>query len=296
MNLLNPRTIFERIANDVPFNLHSNLIVTGSLAAAFHFQAKLAVNAVNTKDADLVVHPAGNEDSCVEMTMKLLENGWTRTEHCHPQPGPDPVGQLRAIRLYPPKSTDYYIEFLNVPRLGQQTAKEWVPIKLTDGWYGLPTFRFMGMVELNCIRSDVGIDYAIPAMMALANLLSHPKIGNDRMESGPFQGLLRASKDLGRVIALAYLTGRDATEDWNLLRLEAFDIQFPNEKQILALTLGEGLRELINDQDALSDAHKTTDIGLLSGMNISRENLIAAGARLLSDVIEPVRHSLLDQN
>ncbi len=292
---LDPKILFERIANDIPTALHENLIVTGSLAAAYQFHAKLEGNAVNTKDADLVVHPAGQEKSCVEMTMRLLEIGWTRTEQCHAQVDREPVDQLRAIRLYPPNSSDYFIEFLNVPQIGQQAAREWIPVKLNDGWYGLPSFRFMGVVEHGCIRSEVGIDYASPAMMALANLLSHPRVGKDRMESGPFRGLLRAAKDMGRIIALAFLTGRDDTETWVPLWTDAIEKSFPQEIQSLAATFGDGLRELIQDQDALNDAHKTTDVGLLSGMNVTPANLKATGARLLADVVEPVQHTLLAQ-
>ncbi len=48
-------------------------------------------------------------------------------------------------------------------------------------------------------------------MMALANMLEHPKIKSDTM-SGLLQGrtIKRSNKDLGRVLAIAYLsTGKD---------------------------------------------------------------------------------------
>jgi len=125
-------------------------------------------------------------------------------------------------------------------------------------------------------------------MMALANLLSHPKIGSDRIESGPMQGLLRSAKDLGRVIALARLTGREETEVWPRTWLEALKNCFPDEWKELAGRVGDGLRELLEDDNALEDARKTTDVGLLSGMGVTAEMLKASGERLLLDVIDPL--------
>jgi hypothetical protein len=85
MNKLNPTVLFERIANDVPKALHEHLFVTGSLAAAYHYKAKLLEHAVNTKDADLVVHPAGHVTSCEQMARQLREVGWQNTDECYPQ-------------------------------------------------------------------------------------------------------------------------------------------------------------------------------------------------------------------
>ena len=291
MTRLDPVELFGRIASDIPESLHSHLIVTGSLAAAYEYHAQLEGQAVNTKDADLVVHPAGEEQHCAEMTQNLLNLGWTRTEQCFPQPSSEPVDNLRAIRLYPPKSSDYFIEFLNVPAVGQEPAKKWIPLQLADGWYGLPSFRYMGVVALGPLKSRAGIEYANPAMMALANLLAHPAVGNSRIESGTMSGLLRSAKDLGRVIALAHLAGRDETENWVAPWISAIETCFPKSKARLISTLGDGLREMIGDPAALEDAHKTTDIGLLSGMNVTPQNLTVTAERLIVDVIEPVRES-----
>jgi hypothetical protein len=288
MNRLDPNALFTRIAADVPSKLHKHLFVTGSLAAAYHFQAKMEGRAITTKDADLVVHPAGNVESCQHMARRLLDLGWTRTAECYPRPNPDPVDGLRAIRLYPPGPHDYFIEFLNLPQRGQAEAKRWIPLEMVDGWYGLPSFRFLGVTSLNRLTSSVGLEYASPSMMALANLLSHPKIGSDRIESGPMQGLLRSAKDLGRVIALARLTGRDETEAWQETWLEALKECFSEEWKGLAGRVGDGLRELLGDDDALEDARQSTDVGLLSGMAVDAGMLKASGERLLLDVIDPL--------
>lgn len=227
MNKLDPNELFERIARDVPSELHQHLFVTGSLAAAYHYQSKLQGQAINTKDADLVVHPAGNVLSCREMSERLLKNHWRRTEECYPMKSAEPVDNLRAIRLFPPESNTYFIEFLNIPGEDQHDAKRWIPMELSDGWYGLPSFRFLGIASIDRIASHAGLEYANPSMMAFANLLSHPEVGTSRMESGTMRGLLRSAKDLGRVIALAHLAGREETETWSAPWLNAAKTCFP---------------------------------------------------------------------
>jgi hypothetical protein len=129
-------------------------------------------------------------------------------------------------------------------------------------------------------------------MMALANLLSHPEVGTARIESGPMQGLLRAAKDLGRVIALARLAGRDEVEQWLPEWREALMLCFPDQCKELAARLGRGLKELLGDSNALNEAHRTTDIGLLSGMGVTPEMLQASAERLLFDVIDPLAQEM----
>ncbi len=288
MTKLDPAALFERLSADIPGDLRTNLFVTGSLAAAYHFQAQLEGRAINTKDADLVVHPAGNVTSCQQMAGRLIELGWVRTQDCYPRAAPQPADELRAIRLYPPGPHDYFIEFLNLPQPGQKELKCWTPIQINDGWYGLPSFRFLGLTFLNRLKSTVGLEYALPSMMALANLLSHPDIGTARIESGPMAGLLRAAKDLARVIALARLAGRDEAEQWLPQWRAALELCFPDDWKNLALRLGDGLKELLGDENALEDACKTTDVGLLSGMGVTTTMLRASGERLRMDVIDPL--------
>lgn len=288
MNKLDPNALFERIAADVPRALHQHLFITGSLAAAFHYRAKLDGQGVNTKDADLMVHPAGDVESCQKMAIELLKAGWRRTTECFPQVAPDPANQLRAIRLFPPDSDDYFIEFLNLPNQEQADPRIWVPIQLDDGWYGLPSFRFVSVLAVDRASSNVGLEYAVPPMMALANLLAHPTVGSERIESGSMRGLLRSAKDLGRVLALVRLEGADRVEAWKVSWLAALQQCFPDRWKSLVPNLGSGLKELIEDQNALDDAYRSTDIGLLNGMNVTVTNLQAIGRRFLQDVIEPV--------
>lgn len=237
----------------------------------------------------MVVNPAGHVDSCRAMAEQLRDIGWRNTNECYPQATAEPFESLRAIRLYPPGSTEYFIEFLNIPDKDQVAAKHWVPLQLTDGWYGLPSFRFLGVVSIGRIASHVGLEYAHPSMMALAYLMSHPQVGTIRIESGDMRGVLRSAIDLGRVIALARLEGRDGTEAWKENWLRAIQDCFPKSWKALLINIGTGLEELLVDDNAMDDARKTTDIGLLNGMEVSAEMLRATGKRLIQDVVVPLR-------
>jgi hypothetical protein len=293
---LDPAQLFRQIAADLPDEFHAHVFVAGSLAAAYHYQAQLEGHAVNTKDADLVIHPAGNVTCCRQMAQQLLNSGWKRTTEqgieCAPRLTPEPVDQLRAIRLLPPDSKPYFLEFLAVPKADATEPKSWIPVKLDDGWYGLPCFRFFGPVSIDRLTSETGLQYACPAMMALANLLSHPIVGHERIESGSMRGILRSAKDLGRVIALARLEGRAGVEAWREPWLRAIRECFPKQWENLVTGLGTGLEELLQDVNALEDARRTTDIGLLSGMSVTADMLRATAERLLTDVVEPLRNDV----
>ena len=180
---LDPEALFERLARDVPAGLHEHVFVVGSLAAAYHFRVALERQGVNTKDADLVVYPAGDTSFCSAMAEELLDLGWRPHPDCYPMSSPKPAEALRAIRLYPSHSTDYFVEFLNLPEIGQAEAKRWVSVMVRGGWYGLPTFKFQGLCACGRLTSEQGLAYASPAMMALANLLSHPFVRVERMSA-----------------------------------------------------------------------------------------------------------------
>lgn len=288
MTQLDPVPLFERLARDLPADLHGNAIVVGSLAAAYHFRDRLQRRGVNTKDADLVVHPAGDTVSCAGMASRLLAIGWQRHPKCYASESPEPADALRAIRLYPPDSEAYFVEFLSLPEADQEPASLWVPVEVDGGWYGLPTFRFIGLAACGRLRSEAGIEYAAPGMMALANLLSHRVVLPDRM-SDPIGGraILRAAKDLGRVLALAHLSTRDDVEGWLAPWRDGLARCFPVLGRSLASRAGDGLRELLAKPDALEEAHHTCEVGLLQGQRVTVDNLRATGERVLVDLIEP---------
>lgn len=289
MSVLDPKRLFGRLAEDVPKPLHRHLFIVGSLAAAYHFRAQLERRAVNTKDADVVIHPAGDVRSSGALARELLEQGWRRTPQCFPSPRRNPAERLRAIRLYPPRSRDYYIEFLGLPKRRLSLPLVWVPVRLADGWYGIGCHRFMALNAWKRLKSAEGLEYASPSMMALANLLSHPRVGEQRM-SAPLGGrrILRAAKDLGRVLSLAWLAGREETERWREDWTGGLRGCFPRAWRRLASAAGSGLEEILGDDGLLDEARVTAEVGLLNGRGVSSENLRAVGRRLLDDVIHPL--------
>lgn len=292
MSKLDPVLLFRTLCRDIPADLLRDVFVTGSLAAAYAFKVRLMGHAVNTKDADLLVHPAGNVNSAQQMAERLLRIGWRPTEQCKPLAvQPDDASKLWAIRLMPPASNNYFIEFLNVPVEEQVPPKQWIPVRLNGHWYGLPSFKFMGLLAWFRRRSDEGLEYAAPEMMALANLLSHPVVSDVEIESGEFLGIRRCAKDLGRVLALAYLSGREETERWFARWREGVEKSFPRTWREHASRAGAGLREMLADDSVMEQARKTTDSGLLSGMGIDVPALRGVGARILADAVEPLERS-----
>lgn len=290
MSLLNPEQLFSRIADDIPSNLHDNILVTGSLAAAYEFRDLLQNRAVNTKDADLIVQPAGSIEECRQMVNTLLSNGWRRTNRPNDlQPAQDAttaVEKLPVIRLYPLDSTDYFLEFLNLPAATQRELKEDLRIQLQDGWSILPSFRFMRVLAITPRRSKSGLRYASPSMLALANLLAHQTLGTQTMSGSEIR---RSAKDLGRILAIAFLAGQADTKDWGEDWRKAIEDTFPSIRSELFRSLGSGLRELLDSTPDLKDASTLNAQGLLSGKNVSQEATNALGERLWHDVVLSLR-------
>lgn len=287
--VLDPAPLFALIAKQVPGDLLGNILVVGSLAAAYHFRDKLAGSGVNTKDADFVIYPAGAIAECQAIAERLLDIGWRRHRDCYPQPQPDPVGELRAIRLYPPDIDLYFIELLGFPDARQSELKTWIPLELSGGWYGLPVFRYMGLTRFSLQCASEGLHYAAPLMMALANMLSHPEIGTATM-SEPIGGrmLRRSAKDLGRVLGLAWLSDPDEIETWPDRWEPALREIFPTECDQLARAAGSGLRALLDDEDVLDEARHALNVGLLAGRNPTNEQLKAIGKQLIGYAIDPL--------
>ena len=263
---LDPRKLFRRLAGQIPKTLHRHVLIVGSLAAAYHYRSQLKTRAVNTKDADLIVHPAGDVGSCKQVAEKLLRQGWTRTDKCYPMPRPKPTKDLRAIRLNPRKSRDYFIEILGLPKKAQKDPVVWVPVRLNDGWYGIGCYRFMAVTSLGRLRSAEGLEYASPSAMALANLLAHPRLGEQRMsELIGGRSILRSAKDLGRVLALAWLEGREGTAEWVADWRRMLKGSFPSKWRTLAKGVGSGMRALLDSPIVLEEARITPKWGFSIG-------------------------------
>jgi hypothetical protein len=172
---VDPKILFDLIAHHLPPELRPHILVAGSLAAAYHHRDRLIGGVINTKDADVMIQPAGAIAECQTIAKLLLARGWRRTDVCFARPTPTPTDGsptdewLRAIRLFPKNSDAYFLELLAFPSADQREIKRWDPCQLDDGWYGLPCFRYMGLTAADRRVSEAGISYASPSMMALAN-------------------------------------------------------------------------------------------------------------------------------
>ena len=143
------------------------------------------------------------------------------------------LDHLSGVRLIPPRtepSTEepWFIELLTPPESKEEAEDKWVPVKLRDGYYGPATFEFLPLLAYEPHETEFGIRYARPEMMALANLLSHPKIGEATMSTlWDGREIKRSNKDLGRVLALAWLSGDDRVSRWSGRWEEALKACFP---------------------------------------------------------------------
>src|SRR4030042_1622234 len=114
--------------------------------------------------------------------------------HLTPGNPETPDDKLPAIRLYPPgmdteDENAWFFELLTVPESSKDQGKTWLRIVINEGHFGLPSFRYLLLAAFEPVKIEqIGIYYAQPQMMVLANMLEHPKIKPERM-SGLFAGL-----------------------------------------------------------------------------------------------------------
>ena len=288
MNRLDPQILFDLLHAHLPAEVREHVLVVGSLAAALSHRGQLRERGVNTKDCDVIIHPAGALPEAARLATTLFEAGWRPVSKCKPGTKDAPEAQLSVVRLNPPTSEAYFIELLGLPDTLQTAGKLMMRFEVNGGWYVLPSFRFMAVLSHER-RTYNGIAYAAPSMMALANLLAHRELGSARVsEAIAGRNPLRSAKDLGRVLALARLEKREVTEEWPEKWLEVLEVCFPNGWRELATHAGDGLRELLADAGALDDALHTVDVGLLDGMGVTIEQLRAIGQQFIADVIEPL--------
>jgi hypothetical protein len=152
---LDPKLIFDLVRAHIPVQLRQNMVVAGSLAAAYNYRHRLKQPAINTKDCDAVVQPAGAIRECQAIAKKLLADKWRKKEPapgevgCIPQKSAQPESSLSAIRLVPPKQGVFFLELLGLPERDQRTEKRWVPIELDDGWYAYRASASWGLRSTN---------------------------------------------------------------------------------------------------------------------------------------------------
>lgn len=296
MTLVSPLAVLKQIARAIPPDCRKNIIVIGSLAAGYHFFGNDPKLQVRTKGADCLLSPRIKAiPAGIKVTERLFQEKWRfRPDEKWSKPGDAtvPDNELPAVRLNPPGSSNWFIELLTVPESPTDRKQHWSRLVTSAGHFGLCSFGFLSLANYRPISTPFGIAIARPELMALANLLEHPKIGGEKM-SGLIAGraIKRSNKDLGRVLAIARLSigqDEDALLEWPDTWAEALQDRFPSECKNLAQHIGDGLRTLIANPNDLDEAHHTCLNGLLATNRVTVEQLRLAGERLLNDAIVPL--------
>jgi hypothetical protein len=294
MSTLPARTVMQQVAEAVPRDLQREIIIVGSLAAAYHFFGQDPGGEITTKDVDGMLSPNAHAiRNGRAIAERLFEAGWTLKKDPIWKTLGDastPVDELPILRMHPPGNTDWVLELAAAPPAGSSAPKLFERVSTTRGDFTLHSFRFLALAEEDPLESDFGIPYARPEMMALANLLHHPRIGPELITGTEDK---RSNKDLGRVLALAWLASarkRDALEEWHPRWLAALQSRFRPEWSELALRAGDGLRLLVDDKHKLDldEATRLSNLSLLKGLDLGVAHLRATARRVLSDALRPL--------
>lgn len=299
MTPLTPDAVMAKIAAALPEDCRPNVIIIGSLAAGYHFFAGDGQRSIRTKDVDCMFSPHAKAVAAAgQVTERLLRTAWQpRKEGGWGEPGNEhtPDEELPMIRLKPPGAeggADWFLELLGAPDENSEQAKTFHRVQTSIGHFAICSFNYLALAEWNPIETKHGVRIARPEMMALANMLHHPKIGPELITSTTTK---RSNKDLGRVLALAWLTAeqdrRNGTEEldsWAERMADALRARFPGRAKQLAQSAGSGLRELMASDGDRDEALSICNKGLLASMEVGRDAFAATGRRVIQQVVEPL--------
>ena len=288
-----PAEVLAEIAAAIPADCREYMTIIGSLAVGYRYFRSRPEMAVRTKNADCLISPrVAAVQKGTDIVERLFAGGWKyhATENW-PEPGRKgaPLDELPVVRLHQPNAPGWFMELMTVPEDGGDRAVDLLRMQVHDNDYALPSFGFLSLTAYRPLKTDLGIHVARPEMMALANLLEHPEIKPETMSSWP--SMKRSNKDLGRVIAIAWLAmdeDPDALLPWRTSWNEALAGRFPDEWHALANQVGSGLRELMANSLDFEQAYGTCVAGLLALRQPSREEYRVAADRLVVDVVEAV--------
>lgn len=299
MTPLTPDAVMAQIAAALPPDCRQNVIIIGSLAAGYHYFAEDGRRSIRTKDVDCMFSPHAKAVAvAAQVTERLLAEDWQpRKGVAWGEPGAAETAdeKLPMIRLKPPGvdgGQGWFLELLGAPDEKSGQAKTFHRVKTSIGHYAICSFNYLAVAECRPMDTKHGLRIARPEMMALANMLHHPSIAPDLIAGTTTK---RSNKDLGRVLALAWLTteqdrqnGTDQLGAWASQMGDALRVRFPQRAEQLALVAGAGIRELIASEGDMAEALSIANRGLLASFEVSRDAFAATGRRFIQQVIEPL--------
>lgn len=301
-DLLTPSNVLEQVALALPEDLRANVIIVGSLAAGYYYFAGDGAGAIRTKDVDCLFSPhAKAVVAAVEVTEQLFKALWTSREDAKwgkPGTPEQEIEELPMVRLKPPggsaNASQWFLELLSAPP--QYTpgapAKKLQRVHTRNGDFAICSFDFLALAEWEPVETKYGLRIARPEMMALANMLHHPDIGEALIAGSDDK---RSNKDLGRVLALTHLTTmrdrRDGTDElgqWATRMWGALQDKFGAEANQLATRAGTGIKALLASEPDLSQGLRIANRGLLATFDLGMDAIRATGRRLQGEVLDPL--------
>lgn len=264
---LDASVLLSRVAERVPDTLRANVVVIGSIAAAWAFRNVSGTHSVATKDIDLLLRPAVDAVATAQaLGQKLLDAGWVPqfTHGRVPGSAEIPDEDLPALRLGPPDGENgWFIELLAVPPADQAGRKHWRRFTTPAGIFGLPSFRYMPVAVHGADTTPSGLRVARPSSMALAHLLEHAVPDRTPISNLPGQPP-RFIKDVGRAISLWWLAKQQSgsadtvwLQEWN----ELLAGLYPARSAEMKTAAQDGLDNL---SSYLREAHEIAVRGVLA--------------------------------
>jgi hypothetical protein len=295
---LSPKEVLRQVAAALPEACRQEVIIVGSLAAGYYFFSDDGEKSIRTKDVDCMFSPhARAVATATRVTEDLLKAQWVQRDGERwsvpgkPEDSPD---RLPLVRLKRSNETEWSLELLSAP---DNAPKDDMPMRqfhrvsTSIGDFAICSFGFLALAEYDPVVTQFGVRIARPEMMALANLLHHERIGPELISD---TDLKRSNKDLGRVLALAFLANarnvRDGTElgEWADGMWSALEMKFKPQARQLAMRAGRGIKELLASPQDLDQALRICNVGLLASRDINAQGFSAIGRRFVAEVIEPL--------
>jgi hypothetical protein len=274
LNWVEPEQVIRSLAAAVPAEWRQHIVVIGSLAAGYHGLRAQRLS-VRTKDADCLLDPRHTaQQAATGITNALFDAAWTFKPWGGFTIGTSAtqLDDLPVVRLHPPGSTDWFIELLTSARPNSPLRD---PERITTCRGDLQLCGFPALDLAAHQAPEVhGVRVALPAMLALVNLIGHvEESGRTMAMEVAGRRMLRSSKDLGRVLALAYLAELDDQDGtagisaWPGLWYGSLNSRYPEMLQQVVASCGDGLVRLRSGPNQIEDAYHSAIHGLLAGIS-----------------------------